>query len=354
MSSSALEVTSPVSPNLPAGSPVSSNWLESPSEAAAVQSLEEALADELGQGTCGNAKESQGLENDATAWLQEPRKPEHPAAPPTPVYTPCWAQCGAVGTTSDAARSKHSLCAGCSSAKLMLRRDASDARKNGDDGPTKRLKQFTMAQPEEFKGLLRRLKAMFAGEAPAHRRAIAGELLADTSSSVKVADSVRVVFLTQREWVARRIQMWMCTPEEAEEYWTRGEGASAPNKEGGRRGMTLPPWTDMPVGRESKWSVASVVGLLGPTDERLALESVGTHAGKTHPSNPVFAGLGSGAWAPGAAGSSAAPTDASLSAGAQRGRAQREEPSGVRQGAAAGAFRPGASARGPARAGNRR
>ena len=167
-----------------------------------------------------------------------------------------------------------------------------------------------------FKALRRRLKAMFAGEAPAHRRAIAGELMADTSSSVKVADSIRVEFMTQREWVARRIQIWMCTPEEAEEDWKSGSGASAPHKEGGRRGMTLPPTTSMSVGRESKCSVASVVGLLGPTDERLALESVGTHACKTHPSNPVFAGLGSGAWAPGAAGSSAAPTDASLAAGA--------------------------------------
>ena len=252
------------------------------------------------------------MEMDTTVWLQEPRKPEHPAAPPTPGYTPCWAQCGSPGTTRDAARSKHSLCAGCSSAKLMLRRDASIAWKDVDEGPTKRLKQFTLAQPEEFKALLRRMKAVFAGESPGQRRAIASELLADTSSSVKVSDSISVEFLTQREWVARRIHMWMCTPEEAEEDWKSGAGASAPQKEGGRRGMTLPPTTSMSVGSESKCSVASVVGLLGPTDERLALESVGMHARKTHPSNPVFAGLGFGAWAPGAAGSSAAPTDAPL------------------------------------------
>ena len=91
-----------------------------------------------------------------------------------------------------------------------------DCPENGDEGPTKRLKQFTLAQPEEFKALLRRLNAMFAGEPPGQRRSMAGELLAETISSVSVSDTISVEFLSHREWIARRIQMWMCTPEEAE------------------------------------------------------------------------------------------------------------------------------------------
>ena len=78
---------------------------------------------------------------------------------------PCWAQCGEVATCKEGPRSLMYFCPGCYSAKLALRRCASDAKKAGDPSHEKNLKHHILSEPERYKELIRRMRSVFQQKA---------------------------------------------------------------------------------------------------------------------------------------------------------------------------------------------
>ena len=217
---------------------------------------------------------------------------------------PCWAQCGEMDTCKEGPPSKMFVCPGCYSAKLALRRCASDARKAGDPSQEKNLRHHIVSEPERYKELIRRMRTVFhqhtSGVRDHSRRSLAASLLVSLKSVVGVQDECRVRFMDKEEWVQHRIVTRGWTADVAAKDFETMLGIADTPRQGGLLGMRLAPESVSLIRREHSATLSGEVQLLGQLDERTGVDQVRQHAFGMHTSSNAFADMGAGAWSSGA------------------------------------------------------